>query len=610
MKISKTKFIEYLRCPRYCALDEIERESDSAVVKINEFEEYEKERKEILVREFFDQFSELENDLGSLEIMLKYFNEIEVLTGKLMQEKFNAPVINSLITKEQKRFECEHDDFYLYSYTDVYQELEGGFNVCEVKAKTTNAIWKLAKSSSKENPKERSIFELCEDNIIRLREETDYDFENGELSEKDYLKLRSKLLDHTHDVGRLILDLSFQRYIIESQTKNYNGNYYLGILNNEYVFHGEYINGVPNYTKDENGNDIICLVDFTKITSEMQDKVRILVNKVISYLEKGDASQYDLGKYCDRNRQRQCRFYSICSKHIPKENSIFAYLYSHNGFKNSNGDKYTEYELVNAGKVHMLDIGNDLLNREVNVKQRELVENETEYIDSKRISTALKMLQYPLYHLDFESLPLPLPKHKNEKCYQQSLFQFSIHIEHAPGVCDFDKDHHEFLAKDHQDNRRALTEKMLDVIKDDDGSIVVFNKSFEQGRIKELAQLFPDLSSKLLALNDRIYDLLDVLKGSKSFYESLGYDIPLFAYYHYLQSGSFSIKKVLPVFTDLTYAGLDVSNGMEALMVFEKYPTYSEIELEKKQQALIEYCKQDTWAMVEILKGLRKKISS
>ena len=29
-------------------------------------------------------------------------------------------------------------------------------------------------------------------------------------------------------------------------------------------------------------------------------------------------------------------------------------------------------------------------------------------------------------------------------------------------------------------------------------------------------------------------------------------------------------------------------------------------EREQKQEALIEYCKQDTWAMVEILNGLRK----
>ncbi len=610
MKISKTKFIEYLRCPRYSALDEIEREQDNAVVSIDEFEDYDNERKKMLVKEFFGQFENMENDLGSLEIMLKYFNDIEVLTGKYMENLFDAPVVNSLITQEQKRFECEHGDFRLYSYTDVYQELGNSFNVCEVKAKTTNAIWKMAKSASKPDAKDRSIFEVCEDNIIRLREETGYNFDTGEISEKDYLKIRSKLSDHTHDVGRLILDLSFQRYIIENSTKNYDGKYFLGILNSEYVFHGEYENGFPNYTKDAEGREIICLVDFTKVTEEMQDKVKMLVEKVIDYLEKGDASKYKLGKYCERNKQRECRYYSICSADVPKVNSIFAYLHSHHGFKDLTGEKLTEYDLVNEGKVHMLDIGSDLLTRETNIKQREIVENKGEYIDKARIRTALNMLQYPLYHLDFESLPLPLPKHKGEKCYQQSLFQFSIHVEKSPGVCDFDSNHYEFLAKDHSDNRRSLAEKMLQVIKDDGGSIIVFNKSFEQGRIKELAALFPDIGSKLLALNDRIYDLLDVLKGSKSFYESLGYDASIFAYYHYLQSGSYSIKKVLPVFTDLTYEGMEVGNGMEALMVFEKYPTYNEVELKNKQKALVDYCKQDTWAMVEILDGLRKKISS
>ncbi len=605
MKISKTQFIEYLRCPRYCALDEIKKEKTSAVVEFDELNEYRSEKYKDLLAGYVEQLDGLNDDLGTLEIMLPYFNKIEILTGNFMSEIFNKPVVNSLITKEQKKFEAEFEDFYLYCYTDVYQELDDTFNICEVKAKTTNAIWKLAKSSSKENPKERSIFCECDDKIIRLREETDFKF-NDELSEKDYLKIKQKIYDPDHEFGRLILDLSFQRFVVEKMTGKTNGNYYLGVLNNEYIYENE--SGEMQYDKDANNNEIVSLIDLTNVTAQMQDKVKILIQKVIRYLEVANAEPYPLGKYCLRNKQRECKYYDICASHIPKENSVFAYVSSHSGFKNQDGVKYDEYELVNSGKIHILDVDDSLLQRKNNILQKEQVMKSSEFIDKRKIKNALKLLSYPIYHLDFESLPLPLPRHPGEKCYTQSLFQFSIHIETSPGICDKDKDHYEFLAKDHKDNRRELAEKMLSIIKDDGGHILVYNKAFEKGRIKELAELFPDLRTKLLALNERVFDLLEVLKGSKSFYEPLGYDESVFAYYHYLQSGSFSIKKVLPVFTNLTYEGMDVGNGMEALKVFEKYPTYKQTELKQKQEALVAYCKQDTWAMVKILEGLRRKL--
>jgi nucleoid-associated protein YejK len=45
---------------------------------------------------------------------------------------------------------------------------------------------------------------------------------------------------------------------------------------------------------------------------------------------------------------------------------------------------------------------------------------------------------------------------------------------------------------------------------------------------------------------------------------------------------------------------------MEAVYAYAGYKDFNEKELIEKQQALVEYCKQDTWAMVEILDELRK----
>ena len=63
-----------------------------------------------------------------------------------------------------------------------------------------------------------------------------------------------------------------------------------------------------------------------------------------------------------------------------------------------------------------------------------------------------------------------------------------------------------------------------------------------------------------------------------------------------------------PVFSDLSYDNLVVKNGTEAIIEYANYPYMSKEEYNLKYQALITYCKQDTWAMVVILNELRKLV--
>ena len=63
------------------------------------------------------------------------------------------------------------------------------------------------------------------------------------------------------------------------------------------------------------------------------------------------------------------------------------------------------------------------------------------------------------------------------------------------------------------------------------GPIYVYNMGFESSRIRELAAQFPRMKKSLLALNDRMVDLLVVARDR---------------YYHPSQCGSWSIKSVLP----------------------------------------------------------------
>ena len=59
-------------------------------------------------------------------------------------------------------------------------------------------------------------------------------------------------------------------------------------------------------------------------------------------------------------------------------------------------------------------------------------------------------------------------------------FNIQFHIEHKPGVCDKTNDHYGYLAEDHDDHRLDLIKSMVDVIKPDGGSVLVYNIAFEK----------------------------------------------------------------------------------------------------------------------------------
>ena len=94
-------------------------------------------------------------------------------------------------------------------------------------------------------------------------------------------------------------------------------------------------------------------------------------------------------------------------------------------------------------------------------------------------------------------------------------------------------------------------------------------------------------------------------------YKDLGYsaeEASMFNYYNGAMTGSFSIKKVLPIFSDLTYQGMEIGNGVEALITYARFPKMDKLDFKHKYGKLVEYCKQDTWAMFCVLEGLKKAV--
>ena len=205
----------------------------------------------------------------------------------------------------------------------------------------------------------------------------------------------------------------------------------------------------------------------------------------------------------------------------------------------------------------------------------------------------MKNLSYPLYFLDFESFQPAIPLFDNSRPYEQIVFQYSLHyVEHEGGKLK----HTEFLAYPGSDPRRALAEQLcadipLDVC------TTAYNMGFEKGRIRGLAELYPDLRDHLMNIHDHIQDLM----------------IPFQKKWYYCRAmqGSYSIKYVLPaLFPDdptLDYHNLDgVHNGGEASEMFAKMATMQPEELETARGQLLKYCGLDTFAMVKVWEKLKE----
>jgi predicted RecB family nuclease len=153
-------------------------------------------------------------------------------------------------------------------------------------------------------------------------------------------------------------------------------------------------------------------------------------------------------------------------------------------------------------------------------------------------------------------------------------------------------EHFEFLAMDTNDPRRDFISSLCGVL-GKSGSIVVYNQQFESQRLSELAAWLPELAGRIGKIQRRLWDLLPVVRNHV---------------YHPAFGGSYSLKAVLPALVpEMTYDGMAVANGQDAGLAWESLVrgTPDRVERDWIKKSLLEYCGQDTLAMVRLLERLR-----
>lgn len=229
----------------------------------------------------------------------------------------------------------------------------------------------------------------------------------------------------------------------------------------------------------------------------------------------------------------------------------------------------------------------DLTPQQLRVKTHTLA--KTVYFDAACARADLTGLGFPAYFLDFETAMTAVPIWAGTRPYEQITFQFSLHKLRKAGSLS----HSSFLdlSGDEPSDRfaRQLTRDCGKT-----GPIYVYNTAFEKTCIRKLAERVPGHVAPLIALLDRIVDLLPIARNR---------------YYHPSQHGSWSIKAVLPaVAPDLGYDQLEgIADGATAMETFWE-AIHPETTPERKaqiQQQLEAYCQLDTLAMVRLWHFLR-----
>jgi len=365
-----------------------------------------------------------------------------------------------------------------------------------------------------------------------------------------------------------IHDVAFQKYCCEKFGLEIKGCY-LAYVNNQYVKQGEI-----------QADQFLNLEDIGREVNVCSSGIEKRVNDMLSIIAKSSCPEVLIGKHC--SDPYECSLMDLCWDHVP-EGSVFELYY---GGKKS-------YKLFESGIMSIKDIPEDF-----NLSDKQQIQWACEiggkpHCDKEALKEFLDSLEYPVYYLDFETINPCVPLFDGMRPYQRVPFQYSLHVVKKQGAAP---EYYSFLAKGEGDPRIYFLESLQSVL-GEQGSIVVYSQSFEEGVLKELSTNFPEYQDWIRQVCARFRDLLVPFR--------------LFSYYDPQQRGSASLKKVLPALTGVNYSALAINEGGQASLAYLDTicGKIHGSEREKVYKDLEEYCCLDTEGMIAIVDKLHEIIN-
>lgn len=277
----------------------------------------------------------------------------------------------------------------------------------------------------------------------------------------------------------------------------------------------------------------------------------------------------------------KCIYYEQCFPHEEKmeDNSILTLIASSE-----------KYKMLEEGKRHLKDA--DIERIEGSRQQFAQIcadLNGGLFVDHLALHSWLSKIQYPIAFLDFEWERFAIPPYIGMKPYDVLPFEYALIIMHEDGSLQ------KKIYLNIHDDRRDMAENLTKDIPST-GTVIAYNaEGAEKVRIQEFAQLFPDLSKKLLSINERMEDLqLPFLSGTV-------YDTRM--------RGQWSLKSIMSMMDDPGYQALDIRQGMDAVFQWRHLDYNDEVDQEEKNKIiedLKKYCGMDSYAMTVVYNWLKK----
>ncbi len=392
----------------------------------------------------------------------------------------------------------------------------------------------------------------------------------------DGVRLRSDVLARSAEGGwRLIevksstqpkeehfWDLGVQRHVLAGCGVEIESTGVMHI-NREYVYDG----------KRHDPYRLLSLTDGTAEVEAVLPGIPLLLSQQKDVVAKAEEPAIAPGLQC--GSPYPCPFSSHCAPHPPKHWIAYLPGLKPEGFA----------ELTAKGIEDISQIPDDFHLTATQRKVRDAIRRNEPWV-SERVGEALAGLSPPLLCFDFETIGPAVPRYAGARPYQAIPFQWSLHIVEPDGRIA----HREFLFDQQADPRRPVADAMLEAL-EREGVIVVYHAPFETGVIQRLAADLPDLAPRLLALLDRVVDLLVVVRES---------------YYHPDLLGSYSLKRVVPALVpDADYGDLTIQEGTMASVTYLQMLAESDPQKrETLRRDLLAYCQRDTWATVRVWQEL------
>ena len=385
------------------------------------------------------------------------------------------------------------------------------------------------------------------------------------------------------------LDVAVQLYVLKGNNLDIS-QVNLVLLNKDYIWPGG----------DYDLEQLFTETNVTDLAEEEQSEIPLRVEQLLKVVKTDEFPNVSESVSC--TKPYECPYMEAC----PVERVVIVHPISE--LPSCRIGQGAHKRLVSAGFDSLLDIDKETALREMVTSSqlnekwyntwKATVEDSLIILDDGKIW--LETLNYPIYHLDFETINPALPVIISSHPFEQIPLQYSIHIENEDGTIQ----HREFLVKAEDPNpRKALLEQLIiDLGKS--GTILEYS-SFETQRIKRLAELYPDKVHEIGKILDRMKDL--------------GSFVSKYVF-HKDFHGKWSIKKVHPVLVSgntaeitsdgqaANYEDLDgISKGDEASLALVEYLALQTTEERREEisKQLLEYCELDTRAMVEVLRAIK-----